>query len=146
MKTKPNKTTFLNIEDKKEEWYLINAKDQTLGKVAEKIAILLMGKNKAEFTTNQNWGGKVVVTNAEKIKVTGKKMKDKTYIHYTGFPQGLRMESLESLMSRKPTEALRKAVSGMLPKNKLRKQRLANLYIYAGEEHPHEAQLGKQND
>jgi len=145
MKTKPSKTTFLNIKEKKEEWYLIDAKDQTLGRIAQKIASILMGKNKAEFTPNQNWGGKVVVINAEKIKVTGKKMKDKKYIHYTGYPHGLRTESLESLISRKPTEALRKAVSGMIPKNKLRKQRMANLYIYAGEEHPHKAQLEKQN-
>ena len=145
MKTKPSKTTFLNIKEKKEEWYLIDAKDQTLGRIAQKIASILMGKNKAEFTPNQNWGGKVVVINAEKIKVTGKKMKDKKYIHYTGYPHGLRTESLESLMSRKPTEALRKAVFGMIPKNKLRKQRMANLYIYAGEEHPHKAQLEKQN-
>jgi large subunit ribosomal protein L13 len=79
MKTKPSKTTFLNIKEKKEEWYLIDAKDQTLGRIAQKIASILMGKNKAEFTPNQNWGGKVVVINAEKIKVSGKKMKDKKY-------------------------------------------------------------------
>lgn len=143
MKTKPNKTTFLNIKDKKEVWHLIDAKDQTLGKIAEKITIILIGKNKAEYTPTQNWGDTVVVINAEKIKVTGKKMEDKKYIHYTGFPHGLRTESLESLLSRKPTEVLRKAVSGMLPKNKLRKQRLANLYIYADDKHPHQAQLTK---
>ncbi len=143
MKTKPNKTTFLNIKDKKEVWHLIDAEGQTLGKIAEKITIILIGKNKAEYTPTQNWGDTVVVINAEKIKVTGKKMEDKKYIHYTGFPHGLRTESLESLLSRKPTEVLRKAVSGMLPKNKLRKQRLANLYIYADDKHPHQAQLTK---
>ena len=84
-----------------------------------------------------------MVINAEKIKVTGKKMEDKKYMRHTGFPKGLRSESLESLMERLPTEAVRRAVSGMLPKNKLRKERLANLYIYAGEEHPHTAQLNK---
>ena len=143
MKTKPNKTTFLNIKDKKEIWHLIDAKDQTLGKIAEEISIILVGKNKAEYTPTQNWGDTVVVINAEKIKVTGKKMEDKKYIHYTGFPHGLRTENLESLLSRRPTEVLRKAVSGMLPKNKLRKQRLANLYIYADDKHPHQAQLTK---
>ncbi len=143
MKTKPNKTTFLNIKDKKEEWHLIDASDQTLGKVAEKISIILMGKDKAQYTPTQNWGDKVVVINAEKVKTTGKKMKDKKYIHYTGFPHGLRTEKLESLIARRPTEVLRKAVSGMLPKNKLRKQMLANLHIYAGENNPHQAQLTK---
>lgn len=143
MKTKPNKTTFLNIKDKKEVWHLIDAEGQTLGKIASKITIILIGKDNAEYTPTQNWGDTVVVINAEKIKVTGKKMEDKKYIHYTGFPHGLRTESLESLLSRKPTEVLRKAVSGMLPKNKLRKQRLANLYIYADDKHPHQAQLTK---
>lgn len=126
--------------------YYIDAEGKILGRLASRIAVILIGKNKVGYVPYLDKGDAVVVKNADKIKVTGKKMKDKTYIHYTGFPQGLRMESLESLMSRKPAEALRKAVSGMLPKNKLRKQRLANLYIYAGEEHPHEAQLGKQND
>ena len=114
-----------------------------MGKVAEKISLILNGKNKPEYTPTQNWGDKVVVINAEKIKVTGKKMKDKKYIHNTGFPHGLRTESLESLSSRKPTEVLKKAVTGMLPKNKLKKERLNNLYIYAGENHPHQAQLNK---
>jgi large subunit ribosomal protein L13 len=143
MKTKPNNTTFLNPTKREDKWYLVDAKDQILGKISEKIAILLTGKDNPNYTPSQNWGGKVVVINAEKIKVTGKKMEDKQYIRHTGFPKGLRSESLESLMVRLPTEALRRSVSGMLPKNKLRKERLANLYIYAGEEHPHTAQLNK---
>ena len=143
MKTNPNKTTFKNIKKKEDEWYLIDAKDEVLGKISEKITKLLVGKNKAEYTPTQNWGGNVVVINAEKVKVTGKKIKDKKYIHYTGFPHGLRTETFESLMSRKPTEVIRKAVLGMLPKNKLRKERISNLYIYAGEENPHQAQLSK---
>ena len=126
MKTKPNKTTFLNIKDKEDKWHLIDANGQILGEVATKISNILIGKNKPEFTPNQNWGDKVVVVNAEKIKVTGKKMVDKKYIHYTGYPGGLRSENLESLLSRRPTEVLRKAVSGMLPKNKLRKIRITN--------------------
>ena len=143
MKTKPNKTTFLNIKEKKEEWHLIDAKDCVLGKIAEQIVKILVGKTKAEYTPNQNWGDKVVVINAEKIKVTGKKMDDKLYIHYTGYPTGLRTENLKNLLSRKPTEVLKKAVSGMLPKNKLRKQRMSNLYIYRDENHPHQAQITK---
>lgn len=143
MITSPNKTTFKNVKKKEDEWYLVDAKDQVLGKISEKITKLLIGKNKPEYTPNQNWGGKVVVINADKVAVTGKKLKDKKYIHYTGYPHGLRTETLESLMSRKPTEIIRKAVLGMLPKNKLRKERISNLYIYTGEEHPHQAQLSK---
>jgi large subunit ribosomal protein L13 len=143
MKTKPNKTTFLNIKSKDEEWHLIDAKDRILGEVAVEISDILIGKDTPKYTPNHNWGGKVVVVNAEKIKVTGNKMKDKKYHHYTGYPGGLKTENLESLLSRKPTEVLKKAVAGMLPKNKLRKQRVANLYIYVGEEHPHQAQLNK---
>ena len=143
MKTKPSKTTFLNIKDKEEKWYLVDAKDEILGKIAEKVAKLLIGKHKAEITPNQNWGDKVVVINASRIRVTGKKLKDKKYIHYTGYPGGLKTENLESLISRKPTEALRKAISGMLHKNKLRKQRMSNLYIYSEGEHPHQGQISK---
>jgi len=143
MKRTPNKTTVLSTSEKKDNWHLIDAKGETLGKIAAKISVILVGKDKAEYTLNQNWGDKVVVINAEKVKVTGKKVTDKLYIHYTGFPHGLRTETLGNLMSRKPTEIIKKAVSGMLPKNKMRKQRMANLYIYAGETHPHQAQLTK---
>ncbi|NMB91407.1 50S ribosomal protein L13 [candidate division WWE3 bacterium] len=143
MKRTPNKTTVLSTADKKDNWHLIDAKGETLGKLATKIAVILVGKDKAEYVLNQNWGDKVVVINAEKIKVTGKKMTDKLYIHYTGFPHGLRTETLGNLIGRKPTEVIKKAVSGMLPKNKMRKQRMANLYIYAGDKHPHQAQLSK---
>lgn len=143
MKRTPNKTTVLSTSEKKDNWHLIDAKGETLGKIAARISIILVGKDKAEYTLNQNWGDKVVVINAEKVKVTGKKTTDKLYIHYTGFPHGLRTETLGHLMSRKPTEIIKRAVSGMLPKNKMRKQRMANLYIYAGENHPHQAQLTK---
>lgn len=141
MKMKPNKTTFLDITNKEDSWHLVNADNRILGEVAAEVSKILMGKDKPEYTPNHIWGGKVVVINAEKIKVTGKKMKDKVYHHYTGFPGGLRTESLESLLERRPTEVLKRAVSGMLPKNKLRKRMVANLFIYAGEEHPHQAQL-----
>ena len=143
MKRTPNKTTVLTSKEYKVEWHLVDAKDQILGKVAEKISKILIGKKKVEYAFNQNWGDKVVVINAEKIKVTGKKLVGKEYIHYTGYPHGLRTEALGKLLSRKPTEVVKRAVSGMLPKNKLRKIRMANLYIYAGEKHPHQAQLTK---
>lgn len=143
MKRTPNKTTVLNLQKKETKWQLIDAKDQILGKVAVKITDILVGKDKAEYLPNQNWGDKVVVINAEQIHVTGKKMTDKIYYHNTLFPKGLRSENLQTLLKRKPEEVLKKAIYGMLPKNKLRKKRMANLYIYAGDKHPHQAQLVK---
>lgn len=126
------------------DWHLMDANGKVLGRLATEIAQLLIGKHKANFTPNMNTGDKVVVLNAEKIEVTGKKMTDKVYHRYTGYPGGIKSESLEKLLARKPTEVIKKAVYGMLPKNKLRKQRMSNLYIYAGEKHPHEAQLGEK--
>ena len=121
------------------QWHFIDASDQILGRVSVKIAKLLMGKNKAIFTPNEIVGDKVVVTNAEKIRFTGQKLKDKVYIHHTGFPKGLRSENLENLFARRPTEVLRKSVKGMLPKNRLRDKIMKNFYIYTGSEHPHQA-------
>jgi len=129
--------------DMKAEWHFIDASDQILGRVSTKIAKLLMGKHKAIFTSNQIVGDKVVVTNVDKIKVTGKKMKDKIYFHHTGYPKGLRSENLESLIARKPTEALIRSVKGMLPKNRLRNLMMKNFYAYVGEKNPHEAQQKK---
>jgi large subunit ribosomal protein L13 len=143
MKRTPNKTTVLNLQNREIGWHLVDAKDQILGKVAVKITDVLVGKDKAEYLPNQNWGDKVVVINAGQIEVTGKKRTDKIYYHNTLFPKGLRSETLETLLKRKPEEVLKKAVYGMLPKNKLRKIRMANMYIYAGDKHPHEAQLVK---
>ncbi len=94
---------------------------------------------------NQSIGDKVVITNAEKIKVTGKKLQDKIYYRHTGFPGGLKAESLGKLLARKPEDVLIKAVEGMLPKNRLRKLRMANLYVYKGSEHPHKAQENKES-
>lgn len=143
MKRTPNKTTVLNLQNREIKWHLVDVKDQILGKVAVKIADTLIGKDSAEYLPNQNWGNKVVVINADKFEVTGKKMVDKIYYHNTLFPHGLRSETLQTLLKRKPEEIIKRAVYGMLPKNKLRKQRMANLYIYVGEEHPHQAQLVK---
>lgn len=129
---------------KKQRWHFVNASDRVLGDMAVEIAKKLIGKEKAVFTPNINTGDKVVITNAEKIIVTGNKKIAKKYIHYTGYPGGLKTESFEMLSARRPTEILRKAVLGMLPKNKLRKERISCLYIYTGNTHPHAAQ--KAND
>lgn len=132
---------MLKAENVERKWHYIDASGKTLGRLAKDIAIILIGKDKAGFVPNQNLGDKVVVTNAEKVVVTGNKLKDKIYNWYTGFPGGLRSETLGNLMKRKPTEALIRAVRGMLPKNRLQEDRMKNLYVYEGPEHPHKGQV-----
>jgi len=114
-----------------------------LGRVATEIAKLLMGKDEATYTPGVMSGNKVVVTNSAKIAVTGNKMADKTYFRHTRYPGGIKQATLEEVMAKDPTKPLRMAVKGMLPKNKLQKRYMANLHIYAGEEHPHTAQENK---
>lgn len=135
------KSTTPRTEEITPKWHLIDAKGRILGRVATDISTLLIGKDKAIYAPHANVGDKVVVINAGEIQVTGNKLDQKTYYRHTGYPGGIRSETLRKLMGRKPTEALRKAVSGMLPKNKHRKHRLANLYIYPGSEHPHQGQV-----
>lgn len=136
------KRTFVpKKEDVKQKWHLIDADSKVLGRVASEISTLLTGKNKPAYTPHINTGDKVVVINADKITVTGNKMKNKIYKRTTGYPGGVKQESLDKLLKREPTEVIKKAVYGMLPKNKLRGERIKNLYIYQGSEHPHKAQL-----
>ncbi len=135
--------TYIPTHNKLEvDWKIVNAEGKILGKVATEIADMLTGKNKPTFTPNINVGDKVVVINAEKVEFSGNKLQDKKYYWHTGYPGGIKSETLGKLFARKPTEVLKKAVSGMLPKNKLRKVRMSNLKIYEGTEHPHQAQLG----
>ena len=138
-----NKTFAPNPTKIKTEWHYMSASGKVLGRFATEVAKILMGKNKVEYAPNQNVGDKVVITNAERITVTGNKVEDKLYRHYTGFPGGLREETFGKLKARKPEEILKRAISGMLPKNKLRKDRMNNLYIYKGDEHPHKAHESK---
>jgi large subunit ribosomal protein L13 len=121
-------------------WHLIDAEGKTLGRLASEIARLLRGKNRPQYTPHVDVGDFVVVVNAEKIAVTGKKAEQKVYRRYTGYPGGLRELSYEDMAERKPTEILRKAVYGMMPKTRLGRQQLRKLKIYAGPEHPHAAQ------
>lgn len=121
-------------------WFLINAEGKILGRLASSIARILRGKNKPIFTPHVDTGDFVVVINAEKIKLTGRKLKNKIYYHHTGYPGGLKEIPAEKLLSEKPTELLRTAVKGMLPKTSLGRKMLKKLKIYAGPEHPHEAQ------
>lgn len=121
-------------------WYVVDAEGQTLGRLATRIADTLRGKNKAQYTPHVDTGDFVVVVNAEKIAVTGKKLDDKLYHRHSGYPGGLRTRTLREQLDRRPTEVLRKAVKGMLPRNRLARAQLNKLKIYAGPAHPHEAQ------
>jgi len=126
------------------EWYLVDAEGQTLGRLATRLADLLRGKGKAQFTPHVDTGDFVVVVNAEKVAVTGNKLDSKIYYRHSGYPGGLRERTLREQLARRPEEVLRKAVKGMLPRNRLGRQQLTKLKIYAGPDHPHEAQEPKQ--
>jgi large subunit ribosomal protein L13 len=124
-------------------WYLVDAEGQTLGRLATHIADTLRGKGKPEYTPHVDTGDFVVVVNAEKIHVTGNKLDQKRYYRHSGYPGGLRSRTLREQLERRPTEVLRKAVKGMLPRNKLASAQIGKLKIYAGPEHPHAAQNPK---
>jgi large subunit ribosomal protein L13 len=125
------------------EWYLVDAEGKTLGRLATQIADTLRGKRKPQYTPHVDTGDFVVVVNAEKIQVTGNKLDQKRYYRHSGYPGGLRSRTLREQLDRRPTEVLRVAVRGMLPKNRLARQQITKLKIYAGPEHPHEAQNPK---
>jgi large subunit ribosomal protein L13 len=125
------------------EWYIVDAEGQTLGRLATQIADRLRGKGKPAFTPHVDTGDFVVVVNAEKIHVTGNKLADKKYYKHSGYPGGLRTRTLREQLDRRPTEVLRVAVKGMLPRTRLGRAQLTKLKIYAGSEHPHEAQAPK---
>ena len=121
-------------------WYVVDAEGKTLGRLATRIADTLRGKGKPQYTPHVDTGDFVVVVNAEKIAVTGKKLDDKMYHRHSGYPGGLRSRTLREELERRPTEVIRKAVKGMLPKNKLAAAQLTKLKVYAGPVHPHAAQ------
>jgi large subunit ribosomal protein L13 len=125
------------------EWYLVDAEGKTLGRLATQIADTLRGKRKPQYTPHVDTGDFVIVVNAEKIQVTGNKLDQKRYYRHSGYPGGLRSRTLREQLDRRPTEVLRTAVKGMLPKNRLARQQITKLKIYAGPEHPHEAQNPK---
>ncbi|MFT5210175.1 MAG: large subunit ribosomal protein L13 [Flavobacterium sp.] len=134
------KTYSAKKETAQHSWYVVDATDKTLGRMATEIANRLRGKHKPEFTPHVDTGDYIVVVNAEKVKVTGNKASDKMYHHHTGFPGGIKSVSFEKLMDKAPTRAVEAAVKGMMPKNKLAKAMLGKLKVYAGSEHPHTAQ------
>jgi len=134
------KTFTLKAKDIKKNWYLIDAEGQVLGRLSSKIAQLIRGKGKPEFTPHLDMGDFVIVVNADKIKVSGNKEKDKTYWHHTGFPGGQKESSLSDLRKNFPDRIITNAVKGMLPHNRLGRKMLKNLKVYTGSSHPHEAQ------
>ena len=144
MDTLSYKTVSLKESEIKKEWYVIDATDLVLGRLASRLALVLRGKNKPSFTPNLDCGDNVIVVNAEKVKLTGNKMTGRIYRRYTGYPGGQRTSTPEQILKNKPTELLRMSVRGMLPKNRLGRKILGNLFIYAGPEHPHKAQNPKE--
>src|SRR3954463_6128243 len=125
------------------DWYLVDAEGKTLGRLATRIADTLRGKGKPQYTPHVDTGACVIFVNADKIAVTGNKLDQKRYSRHSGYPGGLRSRTLREQLERRPTEVLRVAVKGMLPKNRLAARQLTKLKIYAGPEHPHEAQAPK---
>jgi len=138
------KTVSANSNTVNKEWLLINAEEQVLGRLASKVANLVRGKYKPNFTPHVDCGDNVIIINAEKVKLTGNKLRNKVYVRHTGYPGGQRFTTPEELFAKKPTEVVRKAVKGMLPKNKLGSALFRNLYVYAGTEHPHHGQQPKE--
>jgi large subunit ribosomal protein L13 len=122
------------------QWYVVDAEGQTLGRLATRVADTLRGKRKPTYTPHVDTGDFVVVVNAEKIAVTGAKLQQKLYYRHSGYPGGLRSRTLAEQLERRPAEVIRKAVKGMLPRNRLGRAQLGKLKVYAGPEHPHEAQ------
>ena len=140
------KTVSANKETVEKEWFIVDANDVVLGRLASVVAMVLRGKHKPSFTPHVDCGDHVIVMNADKIKLTGKKMTDKQYVRHSGYPGGQRFQTPEDLLSKKPTAVVEKAIKGMLPKSRLGSEMFRNLFVYAGENHPHEAQQPKTLD
>ena len=138
------KTVSINKATADKQWLIIDANDVVLGRLCSQIAKILRGKNKPTFTPHADCGDNIIVINAEKFKLTGKKMHDKVYVRHTGYPGGQRFATPADYLAKKPEFIIYKAVKGMLPKNRLSSQLLRNLKIYVGTEHPHAAQEPKQ--
>ena len=146
MDTLSFKTVSVNKATAKKEWVVVDATDMVLGRMASKVAKLLRGKYKPSFTPHVDCGDNVIIINADKVKLTGKKWTDRVYLSYTGYPGGQRDITPARLMQKSPEKLIKKVVKGMLPKNILAASLLNNHYVYAGSEHPHEAQQPKTID
>jgi len=133
-------TKFIRTEDAEKKWYLVDAKDQILGRLASQVARIIRGKDKPVFTPNMDTGDFVVVINADKVRVTGKRETLKQYIRHSGYPGGQKITSIQNMLANKPEFVVENAVKGMLPKNRLGRKLVKKLKVYAGENHPHSAQ------
>lgn len=140
------KTFSAKSHEVKRDWFVVDASDKVLGRLATEIARRLRGKHKAEFTPHVDTGDYIIVTNAEKVTVTGRKFKDKMYYRHTGHPGGIKSDSFEKLQARNPAKIIELAVKGMLPKNSLGREMYRKMKVYVGSEHPHTAQQPKQLD
>jgi large subunit ribosomal protein L13 len=138
------KTYTLRESEIERRWYVVDATDQTLGRLASRVAHVLEGKHKPSYTPNLDSGDHVIVLNASRISVTRDKLESKVYVRHSGYPAGLKQETLGHLLQRRPEEVIRRAVKGMLPRNRLGAQQLRKLKIYAGSDHPHQAQQPEQ--
>lgn len=144
MNTLSYKTVSANKATINKEWFVVDATDQILGRLSSEVAKIIRGKNKTYFTPHVDCGDFVIVINAEKVKLTGKKLTDKQYLRYTGYPGGERWSTPEELLKKNPASIIERAVKGMLPRNRLGNAMIKNLYVYAGSEHPHQAQQPKE--
>lgn len=144
MDTNSFKTVSVNKATAEKNWVIVDADAQVLGRMSSEVAKIIRGKNKPSYTPHVDCGDNVIVINADKIRLTGKKWTDKEYVRHTGYPGGQRFETPNSLMAKSSTRIIEKAVKGMLPNNRLGRQLFKNLYVYEGSEHPHEAQKPKE--
>ena len=140
------KTYIPKLAEIERKWYLVDAEGKILGRLASRLAQILCGKDKPMYTPHMDVGDFIVVINAEKVKVTGGKEEKKIYYRHTGYPGGLKERTFEKLLSLRPEDIIRKAVRGMIPKNKLGRQMFKKLKVYAGSEHPHQAQRPEKLD
>jgi large subunit ribosomal protein L13 len=134
------KTIFPKTQDVERKWYVVDAEGEILGRLATKVATILRGKHKPEFAPNQEIGDYVIVINADKVRVSGRKPQQKMYYHHTGYPGQLKSRNYEKMLAHKPTFPVEHAVRGMLPKNRLGRKLFTNLKVYAGAQHPHASQ------
>ncbi len=146
MDTLSYRTISANKATAQKEWIVVDATDQVLGRLCTKVAKLLRGKYKPSYTPHVDCGDNVIIINADKFKLTGNKLTDRVYLTYTGYPGGQRENSPQSLLKKGEERLYKKVVKGMLPKNKLGAKLLTNLFVYAGTEHPHQAQTPKSID
>ncbi len=140
------KTFSAKAHEVKRDWYVVDATDAVLGRLSTEIARRLRGKHKAEYTPHVDTGDYIIVTHAEKVRVTGRKFKEKMYHHHTGFPGGIKSVSFDKMQAKHPARIIERAVKGMLPKNPLGREMYRKLKIYVGADHPHEAQQPKKLD